>query len=121
MFTRLKKFFTRLRPDPLWERHIVVEDRDDAIVVTDQDGVETSVPWAELVRVEIHTTNAGPFGADVWWVLIGTSGTCKYPSAATGNAEVLKHLQELEGFDDMLVVLAMGNVGNGCVVCWERA
>ena len=84
------------------------------------DGLVETVRWAELRAVVIHTTDAGPFVEDVFWVLAGDQSDCVIPSDAVGMKPLLNRMQELPGFDNAAVIEAMGSTDNREFLCWQR-
>jgi hypothetical protein len=84
------------------------------------DGKVESVRWDDLQSVWIATTDDGPFGTDVYWVLEGAAGGCAIPQGAIGERELLKRLQRLPGFDSAAVVAAMGSTSNQRFDCWKH-
>ena len=76
--------------------------------------------WDDLQRVEIVTTDHGPFAPDVFWVLHGLKAGCVIPQGATGEKELLERLQALPGFRYEAVIEAMSSTENRRFLCWER-
>jgi hypothetical protein len=81
-------------------------------------GERRSVAWGHLRSVRIRTTDAGPFTADVFWVLEGGGSSCVVPQAARGEERLLARLQELPGFDSEAVIAAMRSTDNAEFTCW---
>ncbi|MEP6607984.1 MAG: hypothetical protein ABJA83_04835 [Burkholderiaceae bacterium] len=77
--------------------------------------------WDALQEVCIITTDDGPYGDDVFWVLLGEPGGCAVSSIAEGSRELVTRLQELAGFDNEVVIRAMGSTSNAKFVCWKRS
>jgi hypothetical protein len=103
-------------PESMW-----IVDYDAAGVSCARPGAETQrVAWSELQRVEIITTDEGPWAADVIWVLHGASSGCVIPQGATGHKRLLERLQELPGFDNEAVIRAMASTSNDTFVAWVR-
>lgn len=84
------------------------------------DGSTEQVAWDDLHRVEVLTTDDGPFAPDVFWALLGTSGGCLIPQGATGERELSGRLGQLPGFDHEAVIQAMGSTANARFLCWQR-
>lgn len=84
------------------------------------DGLVERVAWDDLRRVEILTTDQGPFVPDVFWVLHGTESGCLIPQGATGEEELLRRLQGLPGFRNEAVIEAVPSTANRRFLCWER-
>jgi hypothetical protein len=103
------------------EEDIVISTDDNAISATYPDGTVKSIPWANVQRVVIQTNDTGPWGSDVWWLFEGPDQLCIYPLGATGAQEALAVLpQKFPGFDDNVVIRAMGSTSNRKFVCWEQ-
>jgi len=84
-------------------------------------GLVEFVAWDDLQKVAIVTTDEGPFGEDVFFVLHGCEDGCVVPQSAPHSDALLERLQALPGFDNESVVQAMGCVDNHEFVCWDRA
>src|ERR1051326_8492778 len=83
-------------------------------------GGHEQVPWDEVVRVLIRTTDKGPFDDDVFFVVETTRESLAIPQPARGCDEFLRALQQLPGFDNAAVIDAMGCAENREFLCWER-
>jgi hypothetical protein len=106
-----------LRP----ESNFVVTVDDRRIVCRHPSGDEKAVAWDDLDTVVIETNDTGPWGADVWWLLLGRDGShCAIPQGASGEAALLDRLQALPGFDNTPFIAAMGCTENRRFLCWRR-
>lgn len=94
---------------------------DEGITRTPRDGLVEHVGWDELLRVDIATTNEGPWVDDVFWLLSAGDHGCAVPSEAEGMGELLLRLQELPRFDNEAVIRAMGCTDNELFPVWSRA
>ena len=103
------------------EHRFVVRLSDSEITCERPDGTVERVSWADLQRVEVVTTDEGPFVPDVFWVLHGTEGGCAVPQGATGDSELLERLQALPGFDNGAVIEAMSCASDRRFLCWQRS
>jgi hypothetical protein len=100
-------------------------------VAFDQRGVSTVVrgqanqfmAWDSLTEVGVLTTGDGPFGEDVFWILVGEgeSSVCVIPQGASGAEALLARLQELPGFDNTAFINAMACADDNRFVCWRRS
>ena len=80
----------------------------------------TEITLADLKRVAIATTDAGPYKCDVFWILEDTDGThITVPKGATGENDLVDYVLNLDGFDHMLMVMAMGSTSNKVYECWK--
>ena len=83
---------------------------------------EERVSWSELTKVEIQTSNAGPFAEDFYFVLHGANGK----GVAIANDVAFRHRlldelqQRLPGLDDKAVIEAWGCTDNRSFLIWER-
>ena len=102
--------------EPKW----TIITSDETVVCVKPQGDRQSVTWDDLKVVEVRTNDSGPWGADVWWVLIGTSSFVEIPQGATGEKELLDKLLALPGFDHGAFILAMGSTENAVFKCWTR-
>ncbi len=103
------------------ECRIVVHLSTTGVLCERPDGRTEQVAWEDLQRVEILTTDDGPFAPDVFWALLGASGGCLIPQGATGERALSERLGQLPGFDHEAVIRAMGSTANARFLCWQRA
>lgn len=83
--------------------------------------VEESLRWQDLQRVEMLTTDEGPFTDDMFWVLTRRDGSHMFiPSEFAQPFGVLERLQQLPGFDNEQVIAAATSVENARFLLWER-
>jgi hypothetical protein len=101
------------------ESDYVVAISADAIEVVAPDGHAERISLADLREVVVETNDTGPWGADVWWHLIGSVSHIAYPQGATGESVLLDHLQKLPGFDNQELIRAMGSTSNAKFICWR--
>ena len=88
--------------------------------VSPEGGVE-EVRWDDLTEVRIVTTDEGPFGEDVYWLLAGSEETgIAVPGSAVID-DLLDRLQGLPGFDNEQMIQAMTSTDNAQFRCWQRA
>lgn len=101
--------------------HVVAVENGE-FVVRRPTGETTRLPVSELRGISILTNDSGPWGADVWWCLLGADeGTmCAFPGGATGESAILAFVQDLPGFDNAQFIQAMGSTSNARFVCWQR-
>lgn len=106
-----------LRP----ESDFIVEVSETGATCARADGRTESVKWDDLQRVEILTTDDGPFAPDIFWVLYGSSNGCVIPWGATGEQTLMKRLQALPNFRNDVLVNAIGLTNGNQLLCWERS
>ena len=102
------------------EASYIVHFSDTEIRCDCPDGSVERVAWDDLQAVIVHTTAAGPALPDVFWILAGTSTGCVIPHGATGDAELLKRLQQLPGFDNEAFIRSMSSTDDQKFLCWQR-
>src|SRR5258708_33017843 len=91
------------------EAAFVIALSDEGVACRRQDGKVESVAWDDLQGVLIETNDQGPFGTDVFWILVGKHGGCVIPQGANGEDALLTQLQALEGFDNAALIDAMSS------------
>ena len=112
----ISRSHSRLDPESRFFIHL----SDSEVVCERPDGTFERVGWSDLEKVEIITTGDGPFVTDVFWVLHGGQSGCAVPGGATGEMELLQRLQTLPGFDNEVLIEAMGCTSNKRFVCWQK-
>lgn len=83
-------------------------------------GSTASVALNEVRRILIRTTDQGPFDDDVFFIVETSGKNFVIPQAAAGASQLLKHFQQLLGFNNEAVINSMGCTDNKEFVCWER-
>jgi hypothetical protein len=95
---------------------------DETGVVRRWSGGREAVRWEALARVEIVTTDDGPFAEDFFWILAdrdGLSGVC-IGGADAESVQLLRVLGDrLPGLDHEAVVLACGSCTPARFVVWS--
>lgn len=82
-------------------------------------GTDESVAWDDLVRIEIMTTDEGPFAEDVFWLFVAHDGTgCALPGGAVQEA-LWERLKQLPDVDFEAVVRAMGSTESASFQVWR--
>ena len=102
------------------EQLTIVQLSDSGVSCTRPGGLREEVDWSDLQRVEIMTTDTGPYLTDVFWVLHGTRSGCVVPQGASGEKELVERLQALPGFRNQAVIEAMSCTQNQSFLCWEK-
>jgi len=110
-------FFDRFKRKPASVRF-----DDDGVVHQTARGTVETIRWDELDEVGILTTDDGPWGDDVYWMLLAVGRThgCGIRSTTAGMDALLTRLQQLPGFDNKAVILAMGCAAEASFLCWRR-
>lgn len=94
-----------------------VEIDDVGVRRTLGDGRVEAITWAELVRVEVMTTDEGPYAQDFFFLLFAADGHgCLVPNDQSQG--LLPRLQALPGFDNTALLSAVGSTKNARFVCW---
>lgn len=94
---------------------------DEQGIGRSSESVSESVGWAELVQIDIVTTDAGPFADDVFWLFTAQDGSgCALPGDAVGEA-LFARLGRIQGVDFEAVVRAMGSTENASFRVWSGA
>lgn len=106
--------------DLVTESMFIVSIDDTGVSCTRPDGETEKLSWENLKRVEIITTNGGPWEPDVFWVLHGDTSGCLIPNGATGEQAMIERFQKLPKFDDRMVIKAMGSTSNNSFLVWEK-
>ena len=101
------------------ESRVLVELEEGVVQCTWPDQEPATITLADLARVAIATTDTGPYACDVFWILEDTTGTrITIPKGATGEDDLVTYVMDLDGFDHMLMVMAMGSTSNKVFECW---
>lgn len=92
----------------------------DGARLTRPDGTVEAVRWDALTGVTVHTTAAGPFAEDLFWLLEGLDDTgCLIPGDAAVRSGLLDHLGRLDGLDSMAVIEASGCTTEAFFPVWR--
>jgi len=100
---------------------VAVRHDERGVSLLRSDGAARRLLWDELTEVALETSDDGPVGEDVWWVLTSGDAGVRVPDGATGTAELLVRLQELPGFDNDALIEAMSCVERRTFVLWRAS
>jgi hypothetical protein len=101
----------------IFERDVRVSVSDHGLASAYRTGAAQSIAWSDVQRILVKTNDSGPWGADVWWVLEGTTSKCEFPQGATGEDAALAEIRRrFPSFE----VKGMNSVTNATFVCWEK-
>ena len=126
MLTILKHIFNKKSKDNKYklnpEAKFIVSISNGEIINQRPEGKIERVAISNLKAVIIETNDTGPWGADVWWILLIGSGEngCVFPGGATGEKDILQAVQALPGFDNETFIKAMGSTSNQRFLCWKK-
>lgn len=116
----LLRWLARRFPNAPIHRVAGVVIEDNQVVLVRATGVRESVPWTDIARIVIRTTDKGPFDDDVFLVIETSSTAFQIPQSAPETGTLLQVFQEWDGFRNEPVIEAMGCCDNAEFVCWER-
>lgn len=87
------------------------------------DGRVESVAWADIVEVEVITTDVGVHRDDGAVLVLGVDETrgCLVPSRLAAERGVIEHLSRLPGFDTRRLAEALEVPPPSRTSCWLRA
>src|SRR5258708_3128651 len=81
-----------------WPSKAFVSFDERVVTYHRPDNTIEEVIWDDLAEVEIITTDIGPIGCDVFFVLHGAQQRCVVAQESEGSNELLERLQKLPGF-----------------------
>lgn len=112
----------RARRYPDFEALWVVRFDEETVSVTTPEPSLQSLRWDEITRVQIRTTDEGPWAPDVILSLHRVEGDPVIVlNGATGLPDLLGEMaRRLPGYRDDEVIRAMGSTSNAIFVVWER-
>ncbi len=115
------KSLSRLAPRRWSESDYVVSLIDDVIAVRCPDAQEHRVSISDLCGVIIETDDSGPWGADLWWVLLGADDrvALAFPGGSTGEQIVIDRLMVLPGFNFEVMTRAMRSTDVAVFPVWR--
>ena len=102
------------------EAQVLVKDHGDFVSTRFPNGESETLSWSELVRFEIRTDDSGPWGWDVWFVLVGDMDEVSFPLGATGQDEIFAKLELVTGKDRDQLIDGMNSTTNQTFVTWEK-
>ena len=99
------------------DRFVVEVNAADEIVCRAPGHAPQRIALGELGAVYVETKDSGPWGADVWWLLLDKAGEIRvaFPQLATGEAAALDRLGSLAGFE----INGMNSTANARFLCWS--
>jgi predicted metal-dependent HD superfamily phosphohydrolase len=83
--------------------------------------VDRPVPWREVVAVGLRTTEDGPWGEDVFWLMVVRGkGTIELPGSSVGSDAVGVMHRVLPGIDSRKIIEAMGTTRERVFRLWHE-
>jgi hypothetical protein len=116
VFVLVLALLSRLRRRPLR----VTLDADDEGIRRTVGETSEGVRWDELLRVQIITTDEGPFVDDVYWLFLGPDEKGCVVENAHIDDRVLSRIAKLPNVDYAAVIMAMGSAENASFLVWSR-
>lgn len=94
----------------------------EVVVYHHPEGDAQNIRWDELNEVGIVTTDEGPVAEDVFFMLLSEDRKkgCAIPQSAEGNEALLSRLQDLPGFNNEVLIEAMGCTSNRNFRLWKK-
>ncbi len=77
--------------------------------------------WSDLIRFEVRTNDSGPWGWDVWFVLVGVRDKVSFPLGATGEDKVLSKTASVTGQSRGDLIDGMSCTENRTFVTWQKS
>ena len=120
----LSRFFGKIagtRQQP--EAQFIVSFDGIEFLLRNPEGAVHCLKLADLGAVIVETNDTGPWGMDVWWVLLNQDGKLGllYPQGATGESLVMDRLMALPGFDTAELIKAMGSTAKATFPVWRKS
>ena len=103
------------------EAQVLVRDHGDFVSAKFPDGESQTLSWSELTRFEIQTNDSGPWGWDVWFVLVGARDSVSFPLGATGEDDILARVEVVTGKSRRDLIDGMDCTENRTFITWEKA
>lgn len=103
------------------ESQVVVEDHGEFASAIFPNGKTQTLSWGDLIRFEIRTNDSGPWGWDVWFVLVGTRDELSFPLGASGEDDVLTKVEKVTGNSRNDLIDGMNCTENRTFVTWQKA
>ena len=104
-----------------FEAKVLIQDHGDFVSARFPEGITQTLSWSELDRFEIQANDSGPWGWDVWFVLVGTRDTVSFPQGATGQDDVLERVASVTGKPLTDLIDGMNCTDNCTFVTWEKS
>lgn len=76
--------------------------------------------WNSLTRFEVGTNDSGPWGWDVWFVLVGERDEVSFPLGAAGEDAVLAKAESVTGQSRSDLIDGMNSTENRTYITWEK-
>jgi hypothetical protein len=106
----------------LRRREVGTVQLDDVGILRVEGSIREEIRWESVTEIKIITTDAGPYGEDVFFVLTSTDGKgCLVPHAAAVRTKLLEALQvRFPNLDAAAVISAMGSTSNSSFLLWKK-
>ena len=78
-----------------------------------------TIPWKDLIRVEVQTTDQGPFLEDLFYVLVAKRQSVRISEDEAAYCSLMTHFKNLKDFNFDAIVSASSCVENRTYLCWQ--
>jgi len=117
MWTFLKRLFGLEEENTPWKKYSV--DHSGIHQINCEDECE-NYSWNDVKHIGIFTTEDGPWGEDVFFVINTDLGDVCITHADAQKMELLKYFERFPGFNWGQVVEAMSCCSEARFPCWDR-
>ncbi len=111
------KWIKRIVGEQSLRKLVSVDYNKSAVFTRYSDGTISDLEWVNLDKVKVITNDSGPWGDDVWFVLLSKTRQIEFPLGINGCDSILKRLKELPGFQ----LQGMNSTSNTEFQCWNRS
>jgi hypothetical protein len=81
------------------------------------------IEWGKIEKIDVLTTDDGPFVQDIFWVISSSAGKSKLVlpmnDAVEGHQELMKQIFKLPSFDYKTFITATGSTSKKIFSVWS--
>lgn len=119
MMKFLNNFFKKFKTIQPEDKYTVIIT-EKFVIVKHPDYNTEVIEWAQLQKIKLINTDAGPWAPDIWLTLTDKGSSCFIPQGCEGFDKVFAIVSKYKGFRLENVTKSMAYTENAEFLLWER-
>ncbi|MDR3492556.1 MAG: hypothetical protein P4M12_11065 [Gammaproteobacteria bacterium] len=92
---------------------------NEHLIIESKNYQHKTYTWVEFLKFIVETNDSGPFGEDIFFILVTETDEIKIPQSIVDDNEFDEITQRFPNFDYAVFIEAMSSCKNFQFICWE--
>lgn len=114
----LNKLFNGNKRQP--EEYYIVSLSNDLIKVEHPENETQTIRWDDIDEIKLSNNDSGPWGIDIWMVLVGKNSHCQIPHGSKGFDEIYEIVSKYKNFNFNNLMESMSCTENKEFLLWSK-